>query len=132
MVDGYNIMCLVATMFYVLMPDFIKEKRLCWLRAPLYRLSKGNQKIYAYTDEELKKLSKGRENWEQSRYKGLGECSPEDMEKSMLHPTERRLEILTINDAEAAAESLQMLMGNEVDPRREFLFENVDFSVLNS
>ena len=131
-VDGYSIMCLIATMFYVLMPDFIKEKRLCWLRAPLYRLSKGNQKIYAYTDEELKELSKGRENWEQSRYKGLGECSPEDMEKSMLHPTERRLEILTIYDVEAAAESLRMLMGNDVDPRREFLFENVDFSVLNN
>ena len=131
-VDGYSIMCLIATMFYVLMPDFIKEKRLCWLRAPLYRLSKGNQKIYAYTDEELKELSKGRENWEQSRYKGLGECSPEDMEKSMLHPTERRLEILTINDAEAAAESLKILMGIDVEPRREFLFENVDFSVLNN
>ena len=131
-VDGYSIMCLIATMFYVLMPDFIKEKRLCWLRAPLYRLSKGNQKIYAYTDEELKELSKGRESWEQSRYKGLGECSPEDMEKSMLHPTERRLEILTIHDVEAAAESLKMLMGIDVEPRREFLFENVDFSVLNN
>ena len=131
-VDGYSIMCLIATMFYVLMPDFIKEKRLCWLRAPLYRLSKGNQKIYAYTDEELKELSKGRENWEQSRYKGLGECSPEDMEKSMLHPTERRLEILTIHDIEAAAESLKMLMGIDVEPRREFLFENVDFSILNN
>ena len=125
-------MCLIATMFYVLMPDFIKEGRLCWLRAPLYRLSKGNQKIYVYTDEELKKLSKGRENWEQSRYKGLGECSVEDMEKSMLHPTERRLEILTINDAEAAAESLKMLMGPEVEGRRDFLFENVDFSILNN
>ena len=131
-VDGYSIMCLIATMFYVLMPDFIKEKRLCWLRAPLYRLSKGNQKIYAYTDEELKELSRGRENWEQSRYKGLGECSPEDMEKSMLHPTERRLEILTIHDVEAATESLKMLMGIDVEPRREFLFENVDFSILNN
>ena len=118
-------------MFYVLMPEFIKEGRLCWLRAPLYRLSKGNQKVYAYTDEELKQLSKGRENWEQSRYKGLGECTADDMEASMLHPTERRLEILTIHDTKAAAESLQMLMGNDVDPRREFLFENVDFSILN-
>ena len=53
------------------------------------------------------------------------------MEASMLHPTERHLEILTVHDAEAAAESLQMLMGNDVDPRREFLFENVDFSILN-
>ena len=131
-VDGYNIMCLIATMFYVLMPDFIKEGRLCWLRAPLYRLSKGDKKVYAYTDEELKQLSKGRENWEQNRYKGLGECSAEDMENSMLHPTERHLEVLTIKDMEAAAESLKMLMGEDVEPRRDFLFENVDFSILNN
>ena len=131
-VDGYNIMCLIATMFYVLMPDFIKEGRLCWLRAPLYRLSKGDKKVYAYTDEELKQLSKGRENWEQNRYKGLGECSAEDMEASMLHPTERHLEVLTIKDMKAAAESLKMLMGEEVEPRRDFLFENVDFSILNN
>ena len=129
--DGYNIMCLISTMFYVLMPDFIKEGRLCWLRAPLYRLSKGDKKVYAYTDEELKQLSKGRENWEQNRYKGLGECSAEDMEASMLHPTDRRLEVLTIKDMEAAAESLKMLMGEDVEPRRDFLFENVDFSILN-
>ena len=131
-VDGYNIMCLIATMFYVLMPKFIEEGRLCWLRAPLYRLSKGDKKVYAYTDEELRQLSKGKENWEQNRYKGLGECSAEDMEASMLHPTERHLEVLTIKDMEAAAESLQMLMGEDVEPRKEFLFENVDFSILNS
>ena len=131
-VDGYNIMCLIATMFYVLMPDFIKEGRLCWLRAPLYRLSKGDKKVYAYTDEELKQLSKSRENWEQNRYKGLGECSAEDMENSMLHPTERHLEVLTIKDMEAAAESLKMLMGEDVEERKKFLFENVDFSELIS
>ena len=130
--DGYNIMCLISTMFYVLMPEFIKEGRLCWLRAPLYRLSKGDKKVYAYTDEELRQLSKGKENWEQNRYKGLGECSAEDMEASMLHPTERRLEVLTIKDMEAAAESLKMLMGEDVEPRRDFLFENVDFSILNN
>jgi DNA gyrase/topoisomerase IV subunit B len=56
----------------------------------------------------------------------------EDMEESMLHTTNRRLDILTINDAETAAESLQMLMGTEVEGRRDFLFENVDFSILNN
>ena len=55
----------------------------------------------------------------------------DDMEASMLHPTERHLEVLTVHDVEAAAESLKMLMGEDVEPRREFLFENVDFSVLN-
>ena len=131
-VDGYNIMCLVATMFYVLMPEFILENRLCWLRAPLYKLQKGNNKLFAYDDNELAKVRKGHENWDITRAKGLGEFNPEDMEQSMLHPQNRRLEILSMTDVEAAAESLQMLMGIDVEPRREFLFENVDFSILNS
>ena len=130
-VDGFSIMCLIATMFYVLMPKFIEEGRLCWLRAPLYKIEKGNQKMFAYDDDELASIRKGRENWEITRAKGLGELSADDMEKSMLHPTERRLEILTIKDIEAAAESIMMLMGPEVEGRREFLFENVDFSILN-
>ena len=131
-VDGYNIMCLITTLFYVLMPKFIEEGRLGWLRAPLYRLSKGNQHVYAYDEDELAELRKTRSGWEQSRYKGLGEMVADDMEESMLHPTNRRLDILTINDAETAAESLQMLMGTEVEGRRDFLFENVDFNILNN
>ena len=130
-VDGYNIMCLIATMFYVLMPKFIEEGRLCWLRAPLYRLSKGEKRVFAYDDKELVELRKKYPNWEQGRQKGLGEMTTADMEASMLNATERRLEVLTIHDLEAAADSIQMLMGEEVEPRREFLFENVDFSVLN-
>ena len=130
-VDGYNIMCLIATMFYVLMPKFIEEGRLCWLRAPLYRLSKGEKRVFAYDDKELVELRKKYPNWEQGRQKGLGEMTTADMEASMLSITERRLEVLTIHDVEAAADSIQMLMGEEVEPRREFLFENVDFSVLN-
>ena len=131
-VDGYNIMCLITTLFYVLMPKFIEEGRLGWLRAPLYRLSKGKQSVYAYDEDELAKLRETRSGWEQSRFKGLGECTSEDMEGSMLHPTNRRLEILTIGDAETAADSIKTLMGTEVEGRRDFLFENVDFSILNS
>ena len=131
-VDGYNIMCLVATMFYVLMPEFILENRLCWLRAPLYKLQKGNNRLFAYDDNELMQVRKGHENWDITRAKGLGELNPEDMEQSMLHPQNRRLEILSMKDVEAAAESLKMLMGIDVEPRREFLFENVDFSILNN
>lgn len=132
MVDGYNIMCLVATMFYVLMPEFILENRLCWLRAPLYRLSKGDKRVFAYNDAELAELVKKYPNWEQGYNKGLGEMTPEDMESSMLHPQNRRLEILSMKDVEAAAESLKMLMGTEVEERKKFLFENVDFSELIS
>ena len=131
-VDGYAIMCLIATMFYVLMPKFIEEGRLCWLRAPLYKLEKGKEKVFAYDDEELAKVKIGRENWTITRAKGLGELNAEDMEASMMHKTDRRLEVLTINDAEAARESLKMLMGPDVDDRRDFLFENVDFNILNN
>ena len=130
-VDGYNIMCLITTLFYVLMPKFIEERRLGWLRAPLYRLSKGKQHVYAYDEDELAELRKTHAGWEQSRYKGIGECTGEDMAASMLHPVNRRLEILTISDAQAAEESLTMLMGNDVEDRKNFLFENVDFSILN-
>jgi DNA gyrase/topoisomerase IV subunit B len=130
--DGYNIMCLIATMFWVLMPEFIKEGRLCWLRAPLFKLEKNDKRVFAYNEEELTELRKGRESWTQTRMKGLGEFNAEDMEVSMLHPTNRRLEVLTVNDAAAAKASLEMLMGTEVEGRREFLFENVDFSKLNN
>lgn len=130
-VDGYSIMCLIATMFYVLMPDFIAEKRLCWLRAPLYRLTKGKQRVFAYNEAELEELKKTHKGWEQGRNKGLGEMRPEDMELSMMHPTDRRLEVLTINDAKAAAESIMMLMGKDTEERKKFLFDNVDFSVIN-
>ena len=131
-VDGYAIMCLIATMFYVLMPKFIEEGRLCWLRAPLYRLSKGNKRVFAYDDAELAELRKKYPDWEQGRNKGLGEMTSEDMEASMMNKTDRHLEVLTIGDVEAAAESLKMLMGPDVDDRRDFLFENVDFSILNN
>ena len=131
-VDGYAIMCLIATMFYVLIPKFIEEGRLCWLRAPLYKLEKGKDKAFAYDDEELAKVKVGRENWIITRAKGLGELNSEDMEMSMMNPKERRLEILTISDAEAVAESLKMLMGPNVEDRRDFLFENVDFNILNN
>ena len=130
--DGYNIMCLLATMFYVLMPKFIKEGRLCWLRAPLYRLTKGNKRVFAYDDKELAELRKKYPDWEQGRNKGLGEMSDADMAASMMNPEARRLEVLTIHDAELAEESLMMLMAKDVDERRDFLFENVDFSKLNN
>ena len=82
-IDGLNIMCLVATLFMVLIPDFVKEGRLCWLRAPLYRIGVGNKRYYAYNDEELKNYQSQFPKAEVGRYKGLGEMRPEDVEESM-------------------------------------------------
>ena len=69
-VDGKNIMCLIATMFAVLMPKFIAEGRLCWLQAPLYRLTNGNKRVFAYNDKELAELRQKYPTWEQGRNKG--------------------------------------------------------------
>ena len=131
-IDGLNIMCLVGTLFMVLIPDFVKEGRLCWLRAPLYRIGVGNKRYYAYNDEELKNYQSQFPKAEVGRYKGLGEMRPEDVEESMFHTENQHLECLTIDDFEQTYQTLVMLMGKEVSPRRDYLFENVDFSVLNS
>ena len=69
-VDGYSIMCLIATLFHTLMPKFIEEGRLCWLRAPLYRLVKDDKRVFAYNDAELTELKKKYPTWEQGRNKG--------------------------------------------------------------
>ena len=130
--DGLNIMCLVATLFMVLIPDFVKEGRLCWLRAPLYRIGAGSKRYYVYNDEELKSYQSQFPKAEVGRYKGLGEMRPEDVEESMFHTENQHLECLTIDDFEQTYQTLIMLMGKEVSPRRDYLFENVDFSVLNN
>ena len=130
-VDGKNIMCLIATMFAVLMPEFIAEGRLCWLQAPLYRLTNGNKRVFAYNEKELAELRKKYPTWEQGRNKGLGEMTAEDMELSMMSKENRHLEILKIEDFDSAMESLNVLMGaGRVKERRDFLFENVDFGAL--
>ena len=130
-VDGKNIMCLIATMFSVLMPQFIAEGRLCWLQAPLYRLTNGNKRVFAYNDKELTELRQKYPTWEQGRNKGLGEMTAEDMELSMMSKENRHLEVLKIEDFDSAMESLNILMGaGRVKERRDFLFENVDFGAL--
>lgn len=130
-IDGKNIMCLVATLFMVLIPDFVKEGRLCWLRAPLYRIGINGKRYYAYNEEELRDYQSKFPKAEVGRYKGLGEMRPEDVEESMFHTENQHLECLTIDDFEQTYQTLVMLMGKEVSPRRDYLFENVDFSVLN-
>jgi DNA gyrase subunit B len=126
--DGFSIMTLISTLFYVLMPDFIKEERLCWLRAPIYKLQKGKNKYFVYSDLELPQAKNSHKNWEQTRIKGLGELNSEDMKESMLHPENRQLEILTIEDFNELSYWFELLMGKEVEPRTKFLFNNADFS----
>lgn len=122
--DGCHIACLIMSLFKALMPQFIKEGRLCWLKAPLFKIKKGKNNYYYYDEEELNKSNiKG----EQSRFKGLGELTAQDTRESMFNKENQRIEILIPDDN--SFYRLEQLMGPKVEPRKEFVFSGaIDFS----
>lgn len=122
--DGCHIACLIMSLFKALMPKFIEEGRLCWLKAPLFRVKKGKNNYYFYDEQEL---AKSQIKGEQTRYKGLGELTAQDTKESMFDPSNQRIEVL-IPD-ENSFMRLEELMGSDVAPRKEFVFSGaIDFS----
>jgi DNA gyrase/topoisomerase IV subunit B len=116
----------MAAMLY-LAPDFIKEGRLYWLRAPLYIVKNKGKESYYYTDEEFNKV-RNTIKGEITRNKGLGEMDAESAKKSMFEEEHQRLDQITYDDE--AIRLLQELMGSDVEPRRKFIFNNIDFSTI--
>lgn len=123
--DGYHIGLLIMAALAHLAPEFIKEGRLCWLRSPLYIVTNGKTESYYFTDEEFN-AAKGKIKGEVQRNKGLGSLEPEQAKKSMFDPTYQRLDVMEYS--EDAMNLLYDLMGEDVEPRREFIMSNVDFS----
>ena len=123
--DGYHIGLLIMAALQYLAPNFIKEGRLCWLRSPLYIVTNGKTESYYFTDEEFDKV-KGKIKGEVQRNKGLGSLEAEQARRSMFTPEYQRMDVMEWN--EDAITLLYDLMGEEVEPRRDFIFENVDFS----
>ena len=126
--DGYHIGLLIMAALQHLAPQFIKEGRLCWLRSPLYIVKSGSKEIYYFTDEEMDK-ARPTIRGEVQRNKGLGSLSAEQAKKSMFDPAYQRLDILK-HDTESV-QLLTELMGEDVEPRREFIFNNVDFTTIH-
>lgn len=121
--DGYHIACLIMALFEALIPQFIEEGRLCWLRAPLYKVVKGKQSYYYFDDNELNEGVTGTT----VRYKGLGEMSPKDAKESMFNQENQRIEILKPD--ENSSLRLNELMGKDIAPRKDFVFSGIiDFS----
>lgn len=122
--DGCHIACLIMSLFRALMPEFVEEGRLCWLKAPLYKVQKGKTNHFFYNDEEL--IASGIKG-EQIRYKGLGEMGAADVKESMFSSTNQRVEVLIPDDNSFFR--LEELMGPRVEPRKEFVFSGaIDFS----
>ncbi len=132
--DGAHIRCLLATLFFKYMRDLVVAGRVYTAVPPLHRFEivnpkKGMEKyIYTYSDPEYqRKLAeltrKGVKFKEPQRYKGLGEMDADQLADTTMNPRHRTLRRLRITDAEAAAQSFEIWMGNEVGPRRNLIIE---------
>ena len=125
MSDGYHIGLLIMAALRYLAPQFLNEGRLCWLRSPLYIVKNGKNESYYFTDEEFNKV-RNKIKGEVQRAKGLGALSPEQAHQSMFTKEFQRMDIIEV-DADGLM-LLEDLMGEDVDPRKDFIFKNIDFS----
>ena len=122
--DGAHIGLLIMAALQYLAPDFIKEGRLCWLRSPLYIVENKGKEEYYFTDDEFNKV-RNKVKGEVTRAKGLGELPAETARASMFSENQR-MDVMEWN--RNAVDLLYDLMGEDVDPRREFIMKKVDFS----
>jgi len=131
-VDGGHITTLLLTFFHRLLPELIDRGHLYLAQPPLFQLSKGKEVAYAMSDAERERLQrttfKGQKNVEVQRFKGLGEMDAEQLWRTTMDPARRTLLRVNIEDASATADLFNLLMGNQTDPRREWIVERAHFA----
>ena len=128
-VDGSHIRTLLLTFFYRQMFEIVESGHIYIAMPPLYKITKGKTAFYSSNEAEkeshVKELSKGgTKGLEVQRYKGLGEMNPDQLWSTTMDPENRRMMQVTINDAKEADDAFEVLMGDQVEPRREFIDAN--------
>ena len=127
-VDGAHIRTLLLTFFFRYMPQIIEDGYVYLAQPPLFKVSKGKKSSYAFSDEERDaKIADFGGDCDIQRYKGLGEMDPEQLWETTMDPEFRTMLRVTIEDAQRASENFSILMGDNVEPRREFIEKNAKF-----
>ncbi|MBQ2700514.1 MAG: type IIA DNA topoisomerase subunit B [Clostridia bacterium] len=127
--DGAHIRAILLTFFYRHMKQLVTEGHVYMGMPPLYKIQKGSKVVYAYDDKELQKALKsiGR-GYTLQRYKGLGEMNPEQLWATTMDPSNRKLVQVTIEDAAEAERMITILMGDKVEPRKEYISKYANFN----
>ncbi|MEM4235937.1 MAG: toprim domain-containing protein, partial [Candidatus Anstonellaceae archaeon] len=123
-VDGSHIRTLLLTLFYRYLKPLIEKGHVFIAQPPLYKLKVGNFEKYIYSDKELEEtlaqLSNPK-NYHSQRYKGLGEMNPQQLWQTTMDPKNRNLIQVTIEDAKKANEIFEILLGEDVEPRKQYI-----------
>ncbi|MFI3206523.1 MAG: toprim domain-containing protein, partial [Clostridia bacterium] len=127
-VDGSHIRVLLLTFFYRFMKPIVEEGHVYLAQPPLYRITKGKKHKYAYSDEERDAImAESGSGYEIQRYKGLGEMDAEQLWETTMNPESRTMLRVEVEDAVAADEAFTILMGDKVEPRRDFIEKNAKY-----